>query len=191
MINKAYHFKSHMAIAICTIFQHFSQSLKTLKIPNPYNKKLYGHKLYRGFGSHPLRFVTLLPRLAGCRSGAATTPLTFALSILPPPHKYFMPNLNHCKTKTGLVNTFLRSGLTAILGIMLLLALTAQIPMALAGETNEEYRERRNREWYHEQEFKRELDQIDRTTVHRATMLSPFPNPPPRGAVLTGRAIGL
>ncbi len=160
MINKAYHFKSRMATAICAIFQHFSQSFKTSKIPNPYNKKLYGQKLYRGFKSHPLRFVTLLPRLAGCCSGAATTPLTFALSsILPPPQKYFMPKLNRCKTKTGLVNT-LRSGLTAILGIMLLLALTAQIPMALAGETNEEYRERRNREWYREQEFKRELDQI-------------------------------
>jgi hypothetical protein len=71
---------------------------------------------------------------------------------------YFMPNLNHCKTKTDLVNT-LRSGLTAIMGIMLLFALTAQIPMALAGETNEEYHERTNREWYREQEFKRELDQ--------------------------------
>jgi hypothetical protein len=149
-----------MATAIYTIFKHFLQSFKTSKIPNPYNKKLSGQKLYRGFESHPLRFVTLLSRLAGCCSGAATTPLTFALSsTLPPPQKYFMLKLNHCKTKTGLVNT-LRSGLTAILGIMLLLALTAQIPMALAGETNQEYRERRNREWYREQEFKRELDQI-------------------------------
>jgi len=56
----------------------------------------------------------------------------------------------------------IQSRIAAILGIMLLLALTAQIPMALAGETNQEYRERRDREWYREQEFKRELDQIDK-----------------------------
>lgn len=56
----------------------------------------------------------------------------------------------------------IQSRIAVILGIILLFALTVQIPMALSGETNEEYNKRRNIEWYREQELKMELDQIDK-----------------------------
>jgi hypothetical protein len=75
--------------------------------------------------------------------------------------------LNHCKTKIGLVD-ILRSGLATFLSILLLLVLAAQIPTGFAGETSEEYHERMDREWYRQQEFNRELDQIRES--HTATL---------------------
>jgi hypothetical protein len=81
------------------------------------------------------------------------------ISVLHQRQEYLMSKLNHCKSQIGLVDN-LRSGLATILGILLLVVLAAQIPMAFAGETSQEYHERIDREWYRQQEFQRELDQI-------------------------------
>ena len=80
-------------------------------------------------------------------------------SVLHERREHLMPKLNHRKTKIGQFDT-LRCGSATILGFLFLLVPAAQIPMAFAGETSEEYHARLNRDWYRRQDFERELHQI-------------------------------